>query len=83
MAEAEAAFRTALQLQPHLPCRMPGWRPCCAASCPTRTSPPWKSGWPTTNSARARAPAAFGLAHALDGRGDYARAADCLRRPTP
>ena len=32
-----------------------------------------------TRSSRARARLLFALAHALDGKGEYARAAECLR----
>ena len=33
----------------------PGWPPCCVPGCPTPTSVPWKSGWPTRSSIRRRA----------------------------
>ena len=59
---------------------MPGWRRCCATSSRTPTSPRWRGGWPIRGRPRPRARLLFGLAHVLDARGDYARAADCLRQ---
>ena len=50
-----------------MPCPTPAWRRCCAASCPTPTSPRWSSGWPIRSSAPGlRARLLFGLAHVLD-----------------
>ena len=61
-------------------CPTPGWRRCCAASCPTPTSPRSKRRLADRRAGPGpRARLLFGLAHVLDARGDYARAADCLR----
>ncbi len=79
LAEAEAAFRTALQLQP-------------AFALPhARLATLLRSNLPEVDLAALeqrladselgqgpRARLLFGLAHALDARGDYTRAADCL-----
>ena len=45
MAAAERSFRTRAREAAGLSrCRMPGWRRCCARSCPKRTWRPSKSG---------------------------------------
>jgi tetratricopeptide (TPR) repeat protein len=79
MVEAEAAFRTALALQPAFP--LPHARLATLlrhklpeadlAALEARLVDPALDPGP-------RARLLFGLAHALDGRGEYARAADCL-----
>ena len=43
MVAAERSFRTALEKQASYRCRTPGWRPCCAPSCPKPTWPRSKS----------------------------------------
>ena len=82
MDQAEAAFRRAIERQPKLPCAArPAGEPAARASCPTPTWLRSKTAWRTP--IWPRAPALhllFGLAHVLDGRGDYARAAECLAR---
>jgi tetratricopeptide (TPR) repeat protein len=81
MAEAEAAFRTALRLQPafalphaRLATLLRGKLPeADLAALEARLADPQLGpGF--------RARLLFGLAHVLDAGGDYARAADCLRR---
>ena len=82
MDQAEAAFRAALERQPKFPdpARAAGHP---AAGQAARRGPGRARGpagrprrWPRDPEARLL----FGLAHVLDGRGDYARAADCLAR---
>ena len=78
--EAEAAFRTALRLQPNFPIPharlatlLRGKLPDAdLAALEQRLADPELAQGP-------RARLLFGLAHVLDARGDYARAADCLR----
>lgn len=81
MAEAEAAFREALRLQPlyalphaRLGTMLRGKLPDADfAALQERLADPQLGDGP-------RARLLFSLAHVLDGRGDFARAADCLRQ---
>ena len=47
LAEAEARFRKALELHPGHTSPCPGWRPCCEASCPTKTCSFSGGAWQT------------------------------------
>ena len=81
LAEAEAAFRAALRLQPRSgPAPCPARRDCSATSCPTadRAAIEQRLADPRLRPGP-RARLLFGLAHVLDARGEYDRAADCLR----
>ena len=83
-AEAEAAFRAAIRLQPiRAPRPCPAWRPSSRrlpdadlAALAARLGRPGLGPEP-------RARLLFALAHVLDARGDYARAAAASARPTP
>ena len=79
MDEAEAAFRTALRLQPQFPVPHARLATLLRGKLPDADLAALESGWPTPTWPRARARLLFGLAHVLDARGDYARAAACLR----
>ena len=81
LAEAEAAFRAALRFQPamvqphaRLAALLRGKLPDADLAALARRLADLRLG------AAARARLLFGLAHVLDARRDYARAADCLRQ---
>ena len=60
---------------------MADWRPCCAANCPTTIWPALEQRLTDADSARARAPLVIRPGPCRSTRrGDYARAADCLRQ---
>jgi tetratricopeptide (TPR) repeat protein len=81
MAEAEAAFRTALTLQPAMPLPHARLATLLRHNLPDADLAALEARLADTALDQGpRARLLFGLAHALDGRGEYARAALCLRQ---
>jgi len=81
MAEAETAFRTALKLQPTLPLPHARLATLLRGKLPDLDLAALEARLADAELDQGpRARLLFGLAHALDGRGEYARAADCLQQ---
>jgi tetratricopeptide (TPR) repeat protein len=81
MDEAEAAFRTALKLQPAFPLPHARLATLLRHKLPAEDLAALEARLADAELGPGpRARLLFGLAHALDGRGEYARAADCLRQ---
>ena len=80
MGQAEAAFREALRLQPAFALPHARLATLLRAKLPEQDLAALEARLADENLAQGpRARLLFALAHALDGRGDYTRAADCLR----
>jgi tetratricopeptide (TPR) repeat protein len=81
MAEAEAAFRTALAVQPAFALPHARLATLLRHKLPDEDLAALEARLADAELAQGpRARLLFGLAHALDGRGEYARGADCLRQ---
>ena len=81
MAEAEGAFRTALKLQPAFALPHARLATLLRDKLPDEDLAALEARLADTELDQGpRARLLFGLAHALDARGEYARAADCLRQ---
>jgi tetratricopeptide (TPR) repeat protein len=81
MAEAEAAFRSALRLQPGFALPHARLATLLRGKLPDADQAALERRLDDAQLAPTfRARLLFGLAHVLDARGEYARAADCLRR---
>ena len=80
MEDAEAAFRTALQLQPLFPVPHARLATLLRGKLPDEDLAALEQRLTDANLPQApRARLLFGLAHVLDHRGEHARAAECLR----
>ncbi len=84
MADAEASFRTALTMQPQFALPHARLATLLRSKLPEEDLAALEAR--LTDEKLAEGPRArllFALAHALDGRGEYARAAECLAEATP